>query len=91
MCFERRTSLRRVGNGVAGDPAGGPGGLEVEPAGDAVDVEEFAGEVEAGDEFAFHGFEIHFAEANAAAGDEFVFVEALAVHGQFGGGEGPEE
>ena len=65
--------------------------MEVEAAGDAVDVEEFAGEVEAGNEFALHGFEIDFAETNAAAGDEFVFVEALAGDGEFGGGEDAEE
>ena len=65
--------------------------MEVEAAGDAVDVEEFAGEVKARNEFAFHGFEVHFAEANAAAGDEFVFVETFAGDGEFGGGEDAEE
>lgn len=59
--------------------AGGPGGLEVETAGDAVDVENFAGEVESGDCFALHRFELDVVEGNATAGDKFVFVEALAI------------
>ena len=77
-------ALREV---LAGGPGGGPGGLEVEAAGDAVDVERFAGEEEAGDEAAFHGFEIDLGERDAAAGDEFLFVHALAGDGEFGGGE----
>ena len=77
-------SLREV---LAGGPARGPGGLEVEAAGDAVDVERFAGEEEAGNEAALHGFEIHLGERDAAAGDEFLLVHAFAGDGEFSGGE----
>lgn len=55
--------------------------MEVEAAGDAVDVKDFACEVEAGAEFAFHGFEIDFFEIDAAAGDEFFFVGRFALDG----------
>ncbi|MFM1942481.1 MAG: hypothetical protein RI897_1463 [Verrucomicrobiota bacterium] len=63
---------------VGGEVGGGPGGLEVEATGDAVDIESFAGEVEVIEEFAFHGFEVDFIEGDAAAGDEFVFIGAFA-------------
>ena len=61
--------------------------MEVEAAGDAVDVERFAGEEEARDEAALHGFEIHFGERDAAAGDEFLFVHAFAGDRKFGAGQ----
>lgn len=70
---------------------GGPGGLEVEAAGDAVDIERFAGEVEVIEEFAFHGFEVDFIEGDAAAGDEFVFIGAFAGGLESGVFEGLEE
>ena len=54
-----------------------PCGLKVEAAGDAVDVEALSGEVEVGHELAFHGLEIDFLEADAAAGDEFVFADII--------------
>jgi len=63
-----------------GDAASGPGGLEIETAGDAIDVEAFAGEVEAGDELALHGAEVDFLQAHSATGDEFVFVRGLALN-----------
>ena len=72
---------------AAGDPAGGPGGLEIEAAGQAVYVKKFAGEMEAGANPAFHGFEIHLSQAHAAAGNEFVLVQALAGHREFGADE----
>jgi len=40
--------------------------------------------VEAGDLFALHGFELEVIEGDAAAGDEFVFVEAFAVDDEGG-------
>src|SRR5687767_3601700 len=46
-----------------GEPAGGPGGLEVEAAGEAVDVEQLAREEEAGTKLALHGLKIDFAQA----------------------------
>jgi len=64
-------------------PAGGPGGLEVEAAGEAVDVQHFAGEIKSGTDAAFHRREIHLAQVHAAAGDEFLLVHALAGHGEF--------
>ena len=65
--------------------------MEVEAAGDAVDVEDFAGEVEAGVGFAIHGFEVEILEVDAAAGDEFVFVGGLARDREGAGGELGEE
>ena len=79
--------VEALGDGLAGEVGGGPGGLEVEAAGDAVDVEDFAGEVEAGDEAACHGFEVDVAEVDAATGDELVFVHAFAVDGEGAGTE----
>ena len=52
--------------------------MKIEAAGDAVDVEDFAGEVEAGGETAFHGFEMNLFERDSTAGDEFIFVGAFA-------------
>tara|TARA_B100000614_G_scaffold17802_1_gene14616 strand:+ start:1130 stop:1321 length:192 start_codon:yes stop_codon:yes gene_type:complete len=49
-----------------------PGGLEVEAAGDAVDVQALSGEVQAVYQLALHGFEIDFLETDAAAGDELI-------------------
>ena len=49
------------GHRFSGEPAGRPCGLEIETAGDAVDVQHFAGEKKAGANFALHRFEIHFA------------------------------
>ena len=40
------------------DAAGGPCGLEVEAAGDAVEVEAFTRKVKVGDSFALHATEI---------------------------------
>ena len=60
--------------------ASGPGGLEIEAAGDAVDIEAFAGEVEAGDEAAFHAAEVDLLEADAAAGDEFLLVGGFSLN-----------
>src|SRR5438046_2058626 len=62
---------------VAGNPAGGPGSLKVEPASDAIDVEKFAREIKPGADTAFHGFEVNFGQAHAAASDELIFVEAF--------------
>lgn len=46
---------------LTGEPAGGPGSLEIKTAGDAINVEQFACEVQSGTDTAFHGLEIHFA------------------------------
>ena len=49
--------------------------MEVVAADGAVEVEDFAGEVEIGDELALHGAGIDFVEGDAAGGD-FGFFEA---------------
>jgi hypothetical protein len=74
-------------HGPAGNPAGGPGRLKVEAAGDAVDVEQFAGEVQSGTYPALHRSEIHIAQFHAAAGDEFVLVQALSGDFEVGANE----
>ena len=68
---------------AASNPARGPGGLKIKAAGEAIHVEQFAGEVEAGTEPAFHGLEIHLAQPHATASDELVFVQALAGDAKF--------
>jgi len=40
--------------------------------------------VEAGDLFALHGFELEVIEGDAAAGDEFIFIEAFAIDDEGG-------
>ena len=52
----------RCGDGVSVEVAGGPGVLEIEAAGDAIDIEDFTGEIQSLAEFRLHGFEIHFFE-----------------------------
>ena len=56
-----------------------PGVLEIEAAGDAVDVEDFAREVKAWALAAFHRLEVDFRKLHAAAGHELVLEHALAV------------
>lgn len=80
-----------AGDGGAGEVAGGPGRLEVEPAGDAVDVEDFAREVEAGLGLAFHRLQIEVLEGDSTAGDELVLVGALAGDLEGSGGEFGDE
>ena len=53
--------------------------MKIEAAGKAIDVDDFACEVEAGDEAALHGAEIDLLEGNTSAGDEFVFVDAFTA------------
>ena len=48
--------------------------MEIKATGNAVDVEAFAGEVEARHFAALHGAEVDFLEAHAATGNELVFV-----------------
>jgi len=65
----RAYALARFGNpglgppahGEAGEAARGPSGLEIEAAGHAVDVEDFACEVQARAEAAFHRFKVNLA------------------------------
>ena len=48
-------------HGAARNPARGPGGLEIEAAGKAINVEQFAAEVESRTKPALHGLEVYFA------------------------------
>ena len=56
------------GGRFAGQPPRAPGSLEVIAADQAVQVEDLAGEVKAGDQPAFHGLRVDFLERDAAAG-----------------------
>ena len=59
---------------------GGPGGLEIEAASDAVDVENLASKIETGNEAAFKCLGIDAAERNAAAGDKLVLEGCTACY-----------
>jgi hypothetical protein len=61
--------------------------LEIEPAGDAVDVEQFAAEIKSRREPALHGFEIHFAQTHPAAGDKLLLVKASSHRLQLRAGD----
>ena len=80
MPFHRSRLLIRSTRGqrFPGNPTRGPSGLKIKNAGEAVDVEQFAGKVEAGAKAAFHGLEVHLAQTHAAARDKLVLVQALA-------------
>ena len=47
----------------------GPGGLQIEAAGDGIDVEHFAGKEEVRAYLALQGMQVDVAEADAAAGN----------------------
>ena len=72
---------------TGGDDAGSPGGLEVEAAGGAVDVKDFAGEMKAGEVARFEGGEVYGVQGHAAAGDEFVAESGLTLDTVFIGSE----
>src|SRR5262249_32443068 len=59
----------RDGGRFAGEPAGAPGGLEVVAADQAVEVQDLAGEVQAGNSPAFQRPGIDLVERDATAGD----------------------
>jgi acetamidase/formamidase len=60
------------------EASAGPCGLEIETAGDAIDIEALARKVQAGDDAAFHPAEIDFPKPHPATGDEFVLVRGFA-------------
>lgn len=66
--------LRSGGHCFASEPAGRPRRLEIEAAGDTVDVQDFSGEKEARANSALHCFEIHFPQFDASTRHEFVLV-----------------
>ena len=82
-----RTPDQTIGSlrshGLAGQPARRPGGLEIEAAGDAVNVQQFTGKVQARANPAFHGLEIHLAQSHSPARHKFVLVQALARDREF--------
>ena len=68
----------------AREHAGAEGGLEVVAADRAVEVEDFAGEVQAGNELALHRAAVDFVERDAAGGDFGLGEAARAGDGDFG-------
>ena len=70
-------------HGLSGEPAGGPGGLKIEPAGQPVNVEKFPAQMQSRTDPALHGFKIHLAQPDPAAGYKLILVQALAAHGKF--------
>ena len=76
--FFRRDSSESVLDGLGYSIGSGPGGLEVEATGDAVDVENFAGEEETGHMAALEGGGIDSREGDAATGDKLVLEGCTA-------------
>jgi hypothetical protein len=68
---------------LPGQPAGRPRGLKIKSTGDAVNVQQLAREKQSRNDLALHRLEIHLAQSHAAAGHEFVLVQALARHREF--------
>jgi hypothetical protein len=68
---------------LAGNPAGGPRGLEIESTGDAINVQQFAREMQARAQAAFHRLEIHLAELHPAARDKLILIQTLARNREF--------
>ena len=58
----------------------GPGGLQIEAAGDGIDVEHFAGKEEVRAHLALQSMQVDVAEADAAAGNKLLLEGSLAVH-----------
>src|SRR2546427_12176751 len=80
-----------TGHRLAGNPAGGPCRLKIEAAGDAIDIEQFAGEVEPRTDAAFHRLEVHFCQPHTAARDAFIVVQALSRHRVFSANQSLDE
>src|SRR5258708_4171844 len=78
-------------HGFSGEPAGCPGGLKIESAGQTINVEQFASEKQTRTFPAFHGLEVHFAQSNATAGDELILVESFPRDLNFGRAELPDQ
>lgn len=84
-------SLLRFRDGVAGEVASGPGCLEIEASGDAVDIQDLAREVESRVSFAFHRLEIEIFQMHPTTGDELIFVRAFARDLKFGSAKLPHQ
>ena len=50
--------LQPAGDPLPGQPAGGPGILEVEATGQTIDIQRLSGEIQAGEALALHGFKV---------------------------------
>ena len=61
-------------DGLCGSEAGGPGGLEVEAAGNGIYVKDFSCKVKVRMFFGLEGVRVNFLEADSAAGYE-LFLE----------------
>ena len=72
------------GDGLAGHPGRGPGGLKIEASGNAVDVQRLAGEIQAGNLPAFHGLHVDLLQGNPPASDKLLLVHAFADDLEFG-------
>ena len=68
-----------LSNSTASVVTAHPGILEIESTSDAVYIHHFSGKVEAGADLALHGLEVNFFEFHTTGGDEFIFVDTLAV------------
>lgn len=92
--------FRRAGDGLlcrrcafAGEAAGCPGGLEIESAGEAVDVQDFPGEKKTGGDARFHRARVHLRGLDAAGGHELIaraaphHREGDCLHPRRAGGE----
>src|SRR5208283_4905059 len=93
QCADRHRTISTAvaGHGVSRDPARRPGGLEIEPPGDAVDVQDFAGEKQAGANPALHRPEIHFVQADPPAGHKLLLVQTFSGHEKFRAQQLPDE
>src|SRR5262249_17434043 len=69
--------------GCPPNPASAPRGWKIEPAGDAVDVEQLACKIKIWHDPAFHGFEIDLAQSHAAASDKLLFVQRFPIDFEF--------
>ena len=69
-----------AGDGFGDGVGGAPGGLEVEAARDAIDIEDLSCEIDVGEVFAFEGVGIDSREIDAATGDEFVLEGGTACN-----------
>ena len=69
---------------MPGNPTGGPSGLKIKAAGDAVDVEQLARKIKIRRDPAFHSFEIDLAQSHAAASDKLLLVQRFPINFEFG-------
>ena len=66
--------------GSTSDEPRGPSGLEIKSACDAIYIEDFASEMQAGHDSALHGAEIDLTEGDAPAGDKLFFEGGFSSH-----------